>query len=61
MGGGEGGRIPLLEIENWLDLANLNFMFLVDMRFISKLWEIVLNQSEWLSGPRLRLFIFSKY
>ena len=52
MGGREG---------NLFDLANLHFMFLIDMKFIFKLLKNFLRGSSSFVGPRLRLFMFSQY
>ena len=46
---------------NMEDLPNFHFMFLIDMKFISKLLWILLNQSLSFSGPHLRLFKISKF
>ena len=41
---------PLLENRK---VANVDFMFLIDMKFRSKIWEILFNQLALFPGPHL--------
>ena len=57
---GWGGKTFSKKIGVWWDSPNLYFMFLIDMKFISKLLYILLMENKLFSNPHLRKNIFGE-